>query len=152
MEVIANQHLWLENAISYKSRVETNRLLQLIQHIKTNMDALDLKITDDLIFSVTETVSENDNTILGVEFIIPVDKPVTSNCHFVFKPKFRMENAVLTKYCGKISELASVKKALYEYALNNNKTILTDVYYEVKQLDGDNAVLNAYMGVSGNSL
>ena len=152
MGIINKQFKGLDNTISYKARVDLNRLSELICHIKNNIDALDLEITDNLIFSVTETITDNDNTILGVEFIIPVNKPVVSNCHFVFKPKFRLENAVMVKYCGKLSEFISAKRALHEYALNNDKTILTDVYYEVKQLDGDNAVLNAYMGISGNLL
>jgi len=152
MGLITNQHLGLDNTLSYKTRVELNKLPQLIRHISVNMEALKLTITDDIVFSVAETIAADNDTILGVEFIIPVDKPMISNCHFVFKPKFRLENAVLMKYCGKLSEINTVKKTLYEYALDNSKTILTDVYYEIKQLDGDNAVLNAYMGVSGNSL
>lgn len=152
MGIISDQFKRLDNIISYKARVDVSRLSDLIRHIIVNVDALGLEITDDLMFSVTETVTDNDNTILGVEFIIPVDRPVASNCHFVFKPKFRLENAVLTKYRGKLSEFASARRTLHEYALNNDRTILTDVYYEVKQLDGDDAVLNAYMGVSGNSL
>lgn len=152
MKVIINQHLWLDNVISYRTRIEFNKLSQLINHISINIEALDLKITGDMVFSITETITDNDFTILGVEFIIPVNQSVTSNSHFVFKPKFRLENAVMLKYCGKISEICTVKRLLNEYALDHNMSVLTDVYYELKQLDGDNTVINAYMGLCGNSL
>lgn len=152
MSIISNQHLWLDNVISYRTRVELDKLPQLIDHIRENMGVLSLEITGDMVFSVTETIAENNNVIVGIEFIIPINKCIPSNCHFVFKPKFRLENAVMQKYCGKISEFGIVKKSLNEYALNHNVNILTDVYYELKQFNGDNVLLNAYMGVCGNSL
>ena len=152
MTVIKNQHLWLDNVISYRTRIEVDKLSQLINHISTNMEVLDLIITGNMVFSITETVTDNDLIILGVEFIIPINKSIASNSHFVFKPKFRLENAVMLKYCGKISEICAVKRLLNEYALDNNMNVLTNVYYEIKQLDGENVLLNAYMGLCGNSL
>lgn len=152
MTVIKNQHLWLDNVISYRTRIELDKLSQLIDHIRVNVEVLNLNIIGDMVFSITEIINDNDVIILGVEFIVPVNKSVTSNSHFVFKPKFRLENAVMLKYCGKISEILTVKRLLNEYALDHNISVLTDVYYELKQLTGDNTVLNAYMGLCGNSL
>lgn len=152
MITIENQQIWLNNVLSYRTRVEADKLAQLIDHIRLSMEPLALKIIGDIFFSVIETVTDINGTILGVEFIIPVDKTVPSNCHYVFKTKFRLDNAILTKYCGKLSDIDYVKKTLNEYAVNNGFTILTNIYYAVKQLDGEKAVLNAYMGVSGNSL
>lgn len=152
MEIITNQHLWIDYAISYKSRIELNNLTKLIDFISESMDASGLEITDDLIFCVDEMVSENETNIIGVEFIIPVNRQIPSNCHYFFKPIFRLDNAIFTRYSGKLNGIGNVKKFLHEYAVNNNKTILTGVYFRIKQLDGDNAVLEAFMGVSGNTL
>ena len=152
MTIIKNQHLWLDNVISYRTRIELNKLSQLIDHIRMNVEVLNLNIIGDMVFSIAEIINDSDVTIIGVEFIVPVNESITSNSHFVFKPKFRLENAVMLKYCGKISEICAVKRLLNEYALDHNMGVLTDVYYELKQLDGDNTVLNAYMGLCGNSL
>ncbi len=152
MRVIEKQHLWLDNVVSYRTRVEYDRLAQLIQYVKTNMEVLDVKITGDIIFAVTEIINESDQIILGVEFIVPVDRRITSNCHIVFKPKFRLENALVLKFSGKISELITIRRSLHEYALNNNLNVLTDVYFEVKQFVGNDVVMNAYIGICGNSL
>ena len=152
MTVIPNQHLWLDNVLSYRTRVELKNLSQLIGYIKLNMEALKLKLSDDLLFAVTEVIKNNDLVIIGAEFLIPVDKQTQSSCHFIFKPKFRLENALMLKYQGNISDISSVKGALYEHAINNDKDILTNVYYQLKQLDGEKAVINAYVGVNGNVL
>lgn len=152
MNVIENQHLWFDMALSYRTRVEKNLLCDLIRHIRDNIEALDLKITDSIVVSVYEEFVESAQTIFGVEIIVPVDRPFESNCHYVFKPHFKLENAVLFKYRGKASEFPEVKKKLCEYALNKHYSPLTNVYFSIKQIDGGEVVANAYLGVDGNSL
>lgn len=152
MNVIENQQLWFDTALSYRARVEKNSLGDMIRHICENIPVLDLKITDSVVVSVYEEVAEPKQTILGVEIIVPVDKPFESNCHYVFKPNFRLEHAVLLKYCGKASEFPEMKKKLCEYALDRHYSPLTNVYFSIKQIQGNDVVANAYMGVDGNSL
>ena len=152
MIVIKNQQLWFDTALSYRVRLEKSSLVSMIAHIKSNIEVLGFELTDDIVFSIYEEISEKEKTILGVEFIVPIDRPFESNCHYVFKPNFKLENALLLKFCGRTSELLDVRKKLWEYVLNNNVTALTNVYYSVKQLSDESIVANAYLGISGNSL
>lgn len=152
MDVIENQHLWFDMTLSYRTRVEKNSLCDLIRHIRDNIMLLDLKITDSVVVSVYEEFAEPTQTIFGVEIIVPVDRAFESNCHYVFKPHFKLENAVMLKYRGKASEFPEIKKKLCEYALNKHYSPLTNVYFSIKQIDGDEVVAKAYLGVDGNSL
>lgn len=152
MDVIENQHLWFDMVLSYRARVEKNSLCDMIRHVRDNISVLDLKITDSVAVSVYEEFTEPNRTIFGVEIIVPVDRPFESNCHYVFKPHFKLENAVMLKYRGNASEFPEIKKALCEYALNRHYSPLTNVYFSIKQIDGDEVVANAYLGVDGNSL
>lgn len=152
MNIIKNQQLWFDTALSYRTRVEKNSLGDMIMHICENIPVLDLKITDSVVVSVYEEITEPARTIFGVEIIVPVDRPFESNCHYVFKPRFKLENAILLKYCGKASEFPEVKKKLCEYALEAHYSPLTNAYFSIKQINGDNVVANAYLGVDGNSL
>ena len=152
MNVIENQHLWFDTALSYRARVEKDSLGDMIVYICDNVPVLDLEITDSVVVSVYEEITEPNRTILGVEIIVPVDRPFESNCHYVFKPHFKLENAVMLNYRGKASEFSEVKKQLCEYAMNKHYSPLTNVYFSIKQIDGDDVVANAYLGVDGNSL
>lgn len=152
MDVIENQQLWFDTALSYRARVEKDALADMIRHICDNVSALDLKITDSVVVSVYEEITEPKQTILGIEIIVPVDRPFESNCHYVFKPRFKLENAVLLKYCGKASEFPKMKRALREYAIDRHYSPLTDVYFSIKQINGSDVVANAYMGINGNLL
>ena len=152
MNVIENQQLWFDNVLSYRTRVEKNSLGDMIKHICGNISVLGLEITDNIVITIIEETEEPKQTILGVEVIIPVNKPFKSNCHYLFKPHFRLENAVLTKYCGKTSELPEINKRLREYALSKQYFPLTNVYFSIKQICGNDVVANAYIGINGNLL
>lgn len=152
MKVIEHQQLWFDTALSYRARVEKKSLCDLIRHVRDNITVLDLKITDSVVVAVYEEITEPNRTIFGVEIIVPVDRPFESNCHYVFKPHFKLENAVVLKYSGKASEFPETKKKLCEYALERHYSPLTNVYFSIKQICGNDVVAYAYMGVDGNSL
>lgn len=152
MNVIENQQLWFDNALSYRARVEKDSLGDMISHINDNISVLGMEITDSIVVTVCEEAREPNRTILGVEIIVPVNKPFESNCHYIFKPHFKLENAVLMKYCGKASEFPETKNKLREYALEKHYSPLTNVYFSIKRISGDEVVANAYLGVDGNTL
>lgn len=149
---VENQQLWYDNVLSYRTRISEGALPELICFVRENIDAMDLSITGDIIFSVFERVTDNDTSILGVEFIIPVDKRFKSSSRYVFKPKFRLENAVMYKYSGDILRLSHEKNRLYEYILRKNLKAVTEIYYCVKNLDGNNCIICMYIGINGNLL
>lgn len=152
MNVIENQQLWFDTALSYRARVEKDSLADMIRYVCDNVSVLELEITDNVVVSVCEEAKESKQTIIGVEIIIPVNKPFESNCHYVCKPNFRLENALLLKYCGKVSEFLEIRKRLCEYALDKHYSPLTDVYFSIKQMNGNEVVADAYMGIDGNKL
>lgn len=150
--VVENQSIVLENVLSYRTRVEVSGLIPLIKHVFENIGEMKLNVAGDLVLSVFESVPSANSTILGVELILPVEKPFESNCHYIFKPHFRIDNALFTKCCGKLSALSEARRKLYVYALENNFPVLTKVYYEVKQFSGDYIAANAYLGINANLL
>lgn len=152
MNVIENQQLWFDTVLSYRTRIEKSSLSSMLRHITDNIETLGLERTDNVVFSIYEEIYEPEQTILGIEVIVPIDRPFASNCHYVFKPHFKLENAVLIKYCGKMSGLTEIRKELCKYAADKHFSPLTNVYYYIKQLSGDNVIANAYMGINGNLL
>lgn len=150
--ILENQSLYFENVLSYRTRVASGELIKLLRHVYDSVGEMKLTVTDDLILSVYETVPAGSDTILGVELIIPVEQPFESNCRYVFKPFFRIENALLLNCCGRISQLSEARRALHSYALDNNYPVLTRVYYVIRQFSEDYIAANAYLGINGNML
>lgn len=152
MCIIEKQQLWYDNILSYRTRVEETALPGLIKFAESNLDAMDLKMTGNIIFSVNERIEEQDCTILGIELLIPVDKQFKSSSRYVFKPKFRLENAVMCKFSGKSDRLKETGRKLCEYASEKDLRVITDVYCLVKSVSDDDLVVDMYVGTSGNSL
>lgn len=152
MNIITKQQLMLDNLLSYKTRVEKHRLPELIRFAAENIDAMDLRKCGDTIFSIQEEISEPGISIVDVELLIPVDRSFGSSVRYVFKPVFRLENAVLMKYCGTFSGLSDAKAELAEYLARSGFQPLTKAYCVVRNQSGENCVLDIMIGINGNSL
>ncbi|MBQ7783102.1 MAG: hypothetical protein IJ368_03955 [Oscillospiraceae bacterium] len=148
--IIRNQMQLMNNLLSYRTRVEAFRLADLIRFVSENIDAMDFVQSGDIVFSILEEINEPNNSILDVELLIPVDRQFKSNVHYVFKPVFKLENAVMLKYCGKFSEVTSAAGVLLEYLMKNHMQMITKVYYVVRTLQDDTGVVDIMAGVNGN--
>lgn len=152
MHIIENQMICYSSVLSYWTRVNLEELAELIKFAQKNIDAMDLKITGDIIFSINEKICENDKTILGIELLIPIDKQFDSNCHYVFKPKFVIKNALFTKYSGAACNLKNAERELLQYAFINELSLITKAYYVVRQVNYDVLTIDVYVGISENKL
>ncbi len=152
MYIVEKQQLWYDNILSYRTRVEEKDLFRLLNHINTALDALELEQKGDIVFTIDEKVESARTTILGVELLIPVDKAFESNSRYVYKSCFKLENAVMSKFNGKISELNSFAENLFSYVDSSNIKPITDVYYLVRSIFDDDCVMDLYLGTSGNIL
>lgn len=152
MYFVEKQQLWYDNLLSYRTRVEETALLSLIKHIETNIDALNLEQKGSIVFVIDERIETGDKTILGVELLVPVNKVFESSNRYVYKSCFKLENAVMSKFNGKISELKSFAEKLCDYVKSKNMKKITDVYYLVRNIYDDDCIIDLYLGTSGNIL
>jgi len=152
MYFVEKQQLWYDNLLSYRTRVEETALFSLIKHIETNIDALNLEQKGSIVFAIDERIEAGDKTILGVELLVPVNKAFESSNRYVYKSCFKLENAVMSKFNGKISELKSFTEKLFDYVKSKNMKKITDVYYLVRNIYDDDCIIDLYLGTSGNIL
>ena len=152
MYIVEKQQLWYDNILSYRTRVAEKDLPRLINHINTALDALELEQKGDIVFTIDEKFETERTTILGVELLIPVDKVFESNSHYVYKSCFKLENAVMSKFNGKIFQLNSFAAELCSYVDSSNIKPIIDMYYLVRSICDDDCVIDLYLGTSGNIL
>lgn len=150
MNIITQQWFEKKNLLSYKTRVEKEKLPDLISYIINNLDSIKLSVIDDIIFSVEEEVDEPNISIINVELLIPVDRKFKSSSRYVFKPIFRLENAVLAKYCGHFSNLPDAHKEITEYLQCNKLQPITKIYHVLRNFHEDTGVIDMFVGINGN--
>ncbi len=147
MSFLEHQIIDIENILSYKTRVEAGRLESLLEYSEHCTEALGLAKKGDILFTVSEKISNGQKCILGIEILIPVDKPFESNEHYVYKPRFRLVNAVQSKAGGLCSELTRIDFELSQYLEKNHMNAISDVYYSIHS---GCKMLDAYLSVNEN--
>ena len=152
MSFLEQQYLNFENVLSYRTRVDIRRLDAILKFVEKNIDALGLIVTGNTLFTVLETVKDENKCIVGIEILIPVDKAFESSEQYVYKPEFRLVNAVSARFCCPYSDIDSANASLNEYLDTNNLKAISSIYYMNSKNDPINNVFDAYVSVSANLL
>lgn len=119
---------------------------------KNNIDALDLKVVGNVVFRIIEVIPDSGEDIYGVEILIPTDKAFKSEGQCIYKPEFKIDNAVSFMFYD-VNEICDAETQLYGYARKNNMKPITDIYFVLLQSEKSsraNTVFEAYVGISNN--
>ncbi|MGN1136242.1 MAG: hypothetical protein ACI4SF_08495 [Oscillospiraceae bacterium] len=152
MYFVEKQQLWYDNVLSYRTRVEETDLLRLISHLETSLDALGLEQKGSIVFTIDERIETENKTILGVEFLVPVDRAFESSNRYVCKSCFKLENAVMSKFSGNLGELYGFAGNMRSCVESNHIKSITDIYYLVRSIGDGDCIIDLYLGTSGNIL
>lgn len=155
MLFLKQQYLELENVLSYRTRVDINRLNGILNYAEKNADALGLTVMGNMLFTVTEKISENNKCIVGIELLIPVDRKFESCEQYVCKPRFKLVNAVSVRHCGVYSDIDSVSSLLEGYLKESNLQPISNIYYMAVRNSEEqplSSIFDAYVSVNENLL
>ena len=152
MEVLKNRYLYHEHLLSYSTRVKASALIDMLIFTKNNIDALDLKAAGNTIFRIIEIIPDSGGDIYGIEILIPTDRAFISEGQCIYKPEFKIDNAVSSMFYD-ADKICEAETHLYGYARKNNMKPITDIYFVLLQSEKNskaNTVFEAYVGISNN--
>lgn len=152
MEFMKNRYLYHKRLLSYSTRVKASELINMLTFTKNNIDALDLKAVGNTVFRIVEIIPDKGEDIYGVEILIPTDRAFKSEGQCIYKPEFKISNAVSFMFYD-VNEIRDAEALLYGYARKNNMKPITDTYFILLQSENGNSASNvfeAYVGISNN--
>lgn len=155
MLFLEQQYLELENVLSYRTRVDINRLSGILRYAEKNADALGLTVTGNILFTINEKISDCNKCIVGIEILIPVNKKFESCEQYIFKPVFKLVNAVSVRHCGLYSDIDSVSSSLEDFLKIKNMKPISNIYYMAVRNNEEHplsSILDAFVSVNGNLL
>lgn len=155
MTFLEQQYIELENVLSYKTRVDVNRLSGILKFAENNADALGLTVTGNILFTVTENHREKNKYIIDIEILLPVNKSFESCEQYIYKPVFKLANAVSVRHFGLYSEIDSVSCSLEQFLRENRLQPISSIYYKVIRNNNDHpldGILDAFVSVNENLL
>ena len=152
MNFLKNRYLYYEHLLSYSTRVKASELIDMLMFTKNNVDALHLKAVENVVFRIVEIIPDSGGDIYGIEVLIPTDKAFKSEGQCIYKPEFKIDNAVSFMFYD-VNEMCEAETQLYGYARKNNMKLITDIYFillQSEKINRVNAVFEAYVGISNN--
>lgn len=144
--------MYYEHLLSYSTRVKASELIDMLMFTKNNVDALHLKAVENVVFRIVEIIPDSGGDIYGIEVLIPTDKAFKSEGQCIYKPEFKINNAVSFMFYD-VNEICEAETQLYGYARKNNMKLITDIYFillQSEKINRVNAVFEAYVGISNN--
>ncbi len=146
MSFLEHQYIEFENVLSYRTRTDAEKLGALLEFIKQNTDALNLEITGNIVFTILEMYKFTNKCILGLEVLIPVNKAFESSERYVYKPKFRLVNAVSARCGNSIGDLISLNESISQYLNEKHLKPISNIYY-VADIDRERSFTQAFTAV-----
>ena len=102
--------------------------------------------TGNIIFSLEENTYGMNETILDLEFFVPVSKKFKSNEFYVYKPQLMLFNAVRARHSGTYDTLIDSRQKMQDYLFQKCYQPITDFYYYIN----DSNLVDIYVGINGN--
>lgn len=128
-QIFVHQHIEFENALSYITRVDAAKLPALLEYIIHNIDALGLEITSNIVFTISEIHEFANRCIFDVEVLVPVNKAFPSSERYIYKPRFRLVNAISFRIGSSTRDIVDARRKLMEYISEGHLQGISDVYY-----------------------
>lgn len=129
IKFIDHQHIEFENVLSYIIRVDAEKLPALLEYIIQNIDALGLEITGNIVFTISEIHEFANRCIFDVEVLVPVNKAFPSSERYIYKPRFRLVNAIVYRIGNSTHELVGARGELMKYISDKRLQAISNIYY-----------------------
>lgn len=126
---IEHQYIEFDNVLSYRTKVQADRLTALLEYIIHNADALGLEVTGNIMFTIFDSYELSDKRIFNIEIIAPVNKAFLSSERYIYKPKFRLVNGTSIRISNSTNELMDIRKKIMKYISDNCLYAISAVYY-----------------------
>lgn len=156
-EIIENASLEMENVLSYRGKVTQQQMVQITKEMQSIIDSNNAHKTLPGVSATFAIDSTSSVPMMEVEIMYPLDKPITVSAPYVFKPVFRLRNAVKVRHIGNPTLMQNTANELMAYINNKGLMPITAGYNVTVQepstpTDIDSLIVEMYIGVSDNIL
>lgn len=149
-----NKELRLENVLSLRKKMTQIEINEEISDINRFFESRGIEKQGSI---VTVTYAIEQNNLFDMEILVPMNKAVELPQKYVFKPVFKLVNAIYVRHKGNPSLLQAVYNEILAYIHNNKLQQITPAYnVTIKEVTAgmnmEDVVIDIYIGISPNIL
>lgn len=147
----------MENVLSIRKKMTQPEIQQTLVDMGNVIKSLGANKNGSIVTTTYGVEQTAAGPILDMEILIPLDKEVTVQDPYIFKPLFHLKHAVHARHEGNPQSLQNTLSQMLAYIQENKLTQITSVYSvnikELKPGDSmDDMVTDLYIGVNPSLL
>lgn len=156
-EIIENTSLEMENVLSFRGKVTQQQMVQITKEMQNLIESNNAHKTLSGVSTTFAIDTSSGNPMMDIEIMYPLDKSINVSAPYVFKPVFRLRNAIKIRHIGNPALMQNTANELMAYIKNKGLMSITAGYNVTVQepsspTDMDNLIVDIYVGVSDNIL
>lgn len=156
-EIIENASLEMENVLSFRGKVTQQQMIQITKEMQNIIDSNNAHKTLSGVSATFAIDTASSVPMMEVEIMYPLDKPITVSAPYVFKPVFRLRNAVKIRHSGNPPLMQNTANELMAFIKEKGLMPVTVGYNVTVQepsspTDVDSLIVDMYVGVNDNIL
>jgi effector-binding domain-containing protein len=157
IKVNKNCEYKMENALSIRKKMTQQEIQQTLMDMGNTIKSLGVNKIGPLVTTTFAVEQTPTGPVLDMEILIPLDKGITVQEPYIFKPLFHLKYAVYARHEGNPQLLQNTLNQMMTYIQENKFSQITSVYsVNIKELKpGDSMndmVTDLYIGVNPSIL
>ena len=155
--VQAGKEFRMENVLSLRKKMNQEEINLEMMKIGKFLQDKEVKKAGMIVTVTFAIESQNEQPLLDMEILVPMDKKIELPSEYAFKPVFHIVNAVYARHEGNPAALQNTYNDMLSYIQQNKLHQITAGYnVQVKDLmpgmTPDDMVIDVYIGVNPSVL
>lgn len=155
-EIETGKTLRLENVISMRRKVTQLGIHSALVQLTEFMKEKDIQRTGPMLSTTFDIEEVDEELILDMEFLVPVNREVAVPVDYQFKPLFHLVNAVYKQHVGNPETLQNTYDELVNFMQENNLQQITSGYNVTVNEDelelGGFPIIDVFIGVNPSTI
>ncbi|RJE89061.1 AraC family transcriptional regulator [Paenibacillus sp. 1011MAR3C5] len=147
----------IENVLSLRKKMTQQEIQQEMMNIGKLLEQNGLKKNGPIVTATFTIEQSNEQQLLDMEILVPLDKPAKLHGIYKFKDVFHLVNAVYARHEGNPNTLQNTYNEIDQYTRENALQLIT-VAYNVNIVElhpgqsMDDMIVDVYIGVNPSIL
>ncbi|MDQ0230740.1 GyrI-like domain-containing protein [Metabacillus malikii] len=156
MTIKTNQSLTIPNVVAFRKEMAEHAIQQELQSFAMYLKGKDVKKVGPTVSTTYAVRTDNQQTILDMEFLIPINREIDVNHDYRFISEFHLTNALYTSHSNPLSSIDESYQALLHYIKENSLQEISGFYTVQTNEDdvnqGATPIVDIYIAVNPNRL
>lgn len=153
IQIETGQSIKFDHVASFRKKIKQSEVDNELGKFVAILQGSGARRNGPMISATFGVENDQEEPILDIEFMFPIDRPIDLPEPYKFKPVFQLVDAIYTRYAGNPQGLDRVFMELMNY-INQNQLIQVSAGYKISTQPptGSEACFDVYIAVNQSIL